>query len=64
MAAPEYMPDVHLAELLDAWRNDIWSVPIPELVDLAVAVAIVRAELDRTGTAPDAVPVRQCGPAS
>ena len=62
MAAPEYTADVRLNALLDAWREDIGSVPVPELVDLAVAVAIVRQELDRTGTAPDAVPVRKKGP--
>ena len=64
MAAPEFTPDVRLTELLDTWRSEIWSVPIPELVDLAVAVAIVRAELDRTGTAPDAAPARESGPAT
>ena len=59
MAAPEYRPDTRLAELLDAWRNDICTAPIPELVALDVAVAIVREELARAGTAPDAVPARK-----
>ena len=59
MAAPEYTPDVRLTELLDAWRSDIRSVPIPNLVDLAVAVAILRGESNRTGAAPDAAPVRK-----
>ncbi|NKQ55139.1 hypothetical protein HFP15_19845 [Amycolatopsis sp. K13G38] len=59
MAAPELTPSGRLGELLDAWRADIASVPMPELVELAVAVAIVREGLRRTGAAPDATPVRQ-----
>ncbi|HJQ45236.1 MAG TPA: hypothetical protein VJ870_02780 [Amycolatopsis sp.] len=58
MAGSEYTPDARLAELLEAWRNDICSMPIPELLSVEVAVAIVREELCRTGTAPDAAPAR------
>jgi len=61
MAAPELTPDRRLGELLDAWRDDICSVPVPELVDLPLAVAIIRKGLRRTGAAPDAAPVRQAG---
>jgi hypothetical protein len=43
MVAPNLTLDERLAELLDAWRRDVRGTSLPELVDLAVAVAIVRA---------------------
>ncbi|MTD58622.1 hypothetical protein [Amycolatopsis pithecellobii] len=43
MTAADFPPRGCLGELLDQWRRDICSVPIPRLVDLPTAVAIVCA---------------------
>ncbi|GAA5155451.1 MULTISPECIES: hypothetical protein [Amycolatopsis] len=51
MPAPDFSPEGRLGELLESWRRDILSVPIPPLVDLATAVALVTG----TGKAPDEV---------
>jgi hypothetical protein len=58
MTAPDFSPDGRLAELLEQWRRDIRSVPIPTLVDLPTAVAIVHRARTRAGASPDEAPTR------
>jgi hypothetical protein len=58
MTAPDLTPDRRLGELLEQWRRDIRSVPIPTLVDLATAVSIVRGALHRADASPDEAPTR------
>jgi hypothetical protein len=62
MTAPDFTRDARLAELFGRWRTDIDSVPMPTLVDLATAVAIVCEGRRRAGTSPDDVPARRSGP--
>lgn len=59
MVAPHLTPDGCLTELLEQWRADIMSVPIPRLVDSATAVALIRSGKDRVATAPDEVSLRR-----
>lgn len=47
MSAPEVLLEGWLGEGFARWRQEIGSVPIPRLVDLPTAVAIVRAARDR-----------------
>jgi hypothetical protein len=58
MTAPDLSLDGRLGELLEHWRCDIRSVPVPTLVDLATAVAIVRGARHRAGASPDEAPTR------
>lgn len=58
MTAPDSSPDGRLGELFEHWRRDIRSVPIPTLVDLATAMAIVRRARTRAGASPDEAPTR------
>lgn len=53
MTALDPMPGGRLAELLDEWRRDIVSVPMPRLVDVPTALAIILAARDRAGASPD-----------
>ncbi|WP_186382408.1 hypothetical protein [Amycolatopsis rhizosphaerae] len=45
MPPPYGTLDEHLAELFDAWWRDVHSEPIPELVELPDALAILRGEV-------------------
>ncbi|KAA9161833.1 hypothetical protein FPZ12_013295 [Amycolatopsis acidicola] len=58
MATPDFALDERLGRMLEAWRRDIGSVPFPEVVDLATAVAIVRAGQYRSNASPDEAPIR------
>ncbi|HVV11517.1 hypothetical protein [Amycolatopsis sp.] len=58
MVIPDYALGGRLGRMLEAWRKDIGSVPIPEVVDLATALAIVRAGRRRTDASPDEAPIR------
>lgn len=59
MTALESPPDRRLGELFEQWRRDIVSVPIPQLVDLATAVSIVRGgSMCRADASPDEAPTR------
>jgi hypothetical protein len=60
--AHSYQADDHVVALLSAWRADVAEGPIPELVDLDMAVAAVQAGIKanrptRSGRARHLVPV-------
>jgi Anti-sigma-D factor RsdA to sigma factor binding region len=60
--AHSYQADDHVVALLSAWRADVAEEPIPELVDLDMAVAAVQAGIKanrptRSGRARHLVPV-------
>ncbi|WAL66248.1 hypothetical protein ORV05_00015 [Amycolatopsis cynarae] len=46
MLPPYGTLDEHLAELFDAWWRDVHSEPIPELVGLPDALAILRGDAE------------------
>ncbi|WP_236796468.1 hypothetical protein [Amycolatopsis sp. GM8] len=57
MSAPGISSEGWLEELFEQWRRDISSAPMPNLVDLPTAVAIVCAARERAArniTAADA----------
>jgi hypothetical protein len=56
MATSNVTLDERLAGLLEAWRRDICSEPVPKLVDLAVAVALVRGKSARRVCPPTTYP--------
>lgn len=58
MTAPDLSPEGRLAELFEQWRREIRSSPVPALIDLATAVAIVRGARNRADASPDEAPTR------
>lgn len=54
MPPPYVTLDEHLAELFDAWWRDVHSEPIPTLIELAEALAILKGR--RRGPSPACFP--------